>query len=170
MLCNRTEWRQFSGMSEREFDAAVRDGLPVVERPDSRGRDWKINSVQAMAWVIERAVAEAGGGGAGGGDDLDLTAERARLAKAQADLAEMEAATRRGELIATKPLKAALAQMDIAVKDRLLAVPMAGAHRALEASEKLGARGIAEIYRGEIHAALEDLASATVVCAAGPRR
>ena len=169
MLCNRTEWRQFSGMSEREFDAAVRDGLPVVERPDSRGKDWRINSVRAMAWVIERAVAEAGGG-AGDGEDLDLSAERARLTKAQADLAEMEAATRRGELIATKPLKAALAQMDIAVKDRLLAVPMAGAHRALEASEKLGARGIAEIYRGEIHAALEDLASATVVCAAGPRR
>src|SRR5919107_1497460 len=120
MICNRAEWGQFSGMSDREFDAAVRDGLPVVERPDSRGKDWRINSVRAMAWVIERAVAEAGSGGGDGdgdGEDLDLTAERARLAKAQADLAEMEAATRRGELIATKPLKAALAQMDIAVKD-----------------------------------------------------
>src|SRR5918993_5670959 len=121
MICNRMEWRQFSGMSDREFDAAVRDGLPVVERPDSRGKDWRINSVRAMAWVIERAVAEAGGGD---GEDLDLTAERARLAKAQADLAEMEAKRRKGELIDGTALKAALAQVDIAVKDRLLAVPM----------------------------------------------
>jgi phage terminase Nu1 subunit (DNA packaging protein) len=166
MICNRSEWRQFSGMSDREFDAAVRDGLPVVERPDSRGRDWKINSVRAMAWVIERAVAEAGGAG---GDDIDLTAERARLTKAQADLAEMEAAVRRGELIAAKPLKSALAQRDIAIKDRLLAVPMAGAHRAVEAAEKTGVNGVAEVYEREIHAALSDLASATLVSGAERR-
>jgi phage terminase Nu1 subunit (DNA packaging protein) len=158
MICNRTEWRQISGMSDREFDAAVRDGFPVVERPGSRGKDWKINTVRGIAWLVNRAVEAADGG-----DAPDVTAERARLTKAQADLAEMEAAARRGELIAAKPLKVALALRDIAVKDRLLAVPMAGAHRAVEAAEKTGVNGVAEVYEREIHAALSDLASATLV-------
>ena len=158
MIANRTQWRQISGMSDRESDAAVRDGFPVVGRPDTRGKDWKIDTVRGIAWLVNRAVEAAAGG-----DAPDVNAERARLTRAQADLAEMEAATRKGELIAAKPLKAALAQLDIAVKDRLLAVPMAGAHQAVEAAERLGVNGVAEVYEREIHAALSDLASATLV-------
>lgn len=168
MICNRMRWRQFSGMSDREFDAAVRDGLPVVERPDSRGRDWKINSVRAMAWLVERAVAEAGGGG--GGDDIDLTAERARLARNQADLAEMEVRRRKGELIEAEPLKAALATVHTAVRDRLLMVPSSACHRAHEAAERGGAGAIAEVYRAEIWAALQDIASAELVAAQAERQ
>jgi hypothetical protein len=99
----------------------------------------------------------------GDGKGLVLEQERAKLAKVQAEKIELELRQRRGKLVDVDEVGQVLAVMDIAIRDRLLAVPMAAADRALEASLTLGAAGIAEIYRVEINAALEALASAEIV-------
>ena len=155
----KPELAEFVGLSVRRIEQLV--AAKLLPQPEGGTLPFRASVRAILANKHAARTDEAG--------ERGLT-DQARKLKAEADLAEMEAAQKKGLLVNGPALKAALAELDIAVKDRLLAVPMAGAHRALEASEKLGARGIAEIYGREIHAALSDLASATLVCAAGPRR
>jgi phage terminase Nu1 subunit (DNA packaging protein) len=54
---------------------------------------------------------------------LDGRRERARLAKATADIRETELAQLRGELVAVRPLQVAMATMVTTVRNRILAVP-----------------------------------------------
>jgi len=56
-------------------------------------------------------------------DDLDLTAERARLAKEQADKHELENAKTRGELIVTEDAMKAWGAVVQRVRSRLLSIP-----------------------------------------------
>jgi hypothetical protein len=97
--------------------------------------------------------------------DGALAKARLRRERAKAELAEMAAARMRGGLVDAERIMAGLAVQDLALKDRLMMVPSAAAHDALEASLTRGAAGIAEVYQRAIHHALSDLASAEVVSA-----
>lgn len=132
--------------------------LPKIERGTLPFRA----ALEAWFTYLEKGKGNAKLPASGDPDELN---DKDRKLKAEADLAEMEAAQQKGLLVNGPALKAALGQRDIAVKDRLLAVPMAAAHRALEASETLGVEGVAEVYKREITAALEDLASSQLVAA-----
>lgn len=57
------------------------------------------------------------------GDDLDLSAERARLAKEQADRVSMENAVKRKELVPVAVMTVALARVSAQVAARLDGVP-----------------------------------------------
>lgn len=56
-------------------------------------------------------------------DDLDITVERARVAKEQADKLEMENAVRRGELIEREDVDRGLGEVAMRVRARLLSLP-----------------------------------------------
>lgn len=101
--------------------------------------------------------------GAAPSDQLDFNVERTRLTKEQADKTELEVRRMRGELVPVAALKSALMLQDIAVKDRLLAVPMSAAERAYNASVTDKVQGIVDVYEREIRDALNDLASTEVV-------
>ena len=59
-----------------------------------------------------------------GTDDLDLAAERARLAKMQADKIEMENAVRRGELVEVDILRTVLADVAGQLSSALESIPV----------------------------------------------
>src|SRR4051794_26611075 len=93
---------------------------------------------------------------------LDLEQERAKLAARQNEKLDLELRRLRGELVSVAEVKAALSAQDVVVKDRLLAVPMAAADRALEAAPG-GAQAIAGVYDRAIRDALSALAATKAV-------
>lgn len=74
----------------------------------------------------ETAAGRAAAAGDGG---LDLVAERARLAKAQADRQELELAVRRGQLVDAQDVRQRFAQLVTAAKTKLLGLPSAAKGR-----------------------------------------
>jgi phage terminase Nu1 subunit (DNA packaging protein) len=161
MLVNRISWLQIAGWTSRYFDSAVGKGFPVRKRPSTRGEDWEIDTSEGIAWIVAQRLEELER--ADSGEVLDLNAQRARLAKEQVDKTSMENDKARGRLADVEELRLVLEAQDVAIKDRLLAVPTAAADRALDASRARGARGIAKVYDEAIRAALRSLASAKVV-------
>lgn len=103
------------GVSAKYVQDLIRDG--VLERK-SRGlydldecRDAYISKLR------EKAAGRAGSG------ELDLVAERARLAKEQADAKEMENAVERGDLVYIEDVAKQVENQFTKVRTRLLGVP-----------------------------------------------
>jgi phage terminase Nu1 subunit (DNA packaging protein) len=90
-------------------------------------------------------------------DELDLTVERARLAKAQADKTEIENAVRCGELTQTSRIVGWYSSMVANAKNRLLQIPPtvgqqldpALAPRVVELVRKLVHEALLELSQGE---------------------
>ena len=101
-------------LSERRVQQLSREGvIPKAER----GQYDLIGSVRGyVRYLRDQAVrAQAGA--------PDYAAERARYIRARADLAEMEAAQRRGSLIAAEDIEAAWIAVLALLRTRLLALP-----------------------------------------------
>lgn len=87
----------------------------------------------------------------------DLAAERARLVRARADLAEADLAQRRGELLARGDVDAAVGGAFARVRARLLAIPSSTAPLLVGAD--MATAGT--VLRAAIHDALQELADTT---------
>src|SRR4051794_18118536 len=85
-----------AGMTPKAFDSWIAAGVSIVERPQGRGGDWLISPSQVIQWLWQ---GRAKPNGKAGPTDLSLDAERARLAKEQADGHELKNAALRGELL-----------------------------------------------------------------------
>src|SRR5689334_10852543 len=116
MLMNKAQTCSFLGWSSADFDRNQSSGFPARKASRSRGVDWQVDSVQAVAWVVNQALAEAGLVAAGTGP-LDAEQERARRDKGQADKLDLEVRRMRGELLDRATLERALAVIDGALKD-----------------------------------------------------
>src|SRR4051812_42426956 len=53
---NKAQVRQFFAWTNADFDDAVRRGFPATKPDPSRGRDWRVDSKAAPAWVVEQEV------------------------------------------------------------------------------------------------------------------
>jgi phage terminase Nu1 subunit (DNA packaging protein) len=93
----------------------------------------------------------------GDGEGLDLTAERARLAREQADGQALKNAELRGELVPGSDQAVALIALATSSSARLQAVP---AKVAAECAAESSPHGCQAIVEREIRSALEDLAEA----------
>jgi hypothetical protein len=93
-IVGRPELCQTFGITKYEAEKWVQAGCPVVERPSSPGGGWRFDTADVADWRAQQARKEAGGG-----VKLDLNAERARLAKEQADAQELKNRQTRGELV-----------------------------------------------------------------------
>lgn len=102
-------------LSERRFRELLDQG--VVDRQPARGYDEDLVREQYISHLREVAA------GRSSSDGPDLTAERARLAKEQADAQEMKNAVSRGELLARADVTAAVTASFARVRARLLAMP-----------------------------------------------
>ena len=127
MITNRQSWCQIAGWTVREFDKRVAEGFPIRRRPASRGEDWEIDTVAGIAWISARD----GGGerGVAAGSRLDLNAERARLAKEQANQTAMRNATARGELVPASSVDRTMISVFSRIRSKLLALPNKAAPR-----------------------------------------
>src|SRR3954451_20881541 len=93
MMANRAQCCAIFGWSQREFDRNMALGLPAKKKSSSRGETWAVDTVAAISWVVAQAVGE----GEGDPGVLDLNAERARLLKHQANIAQLTEQERRAD-------------------------------------------------------------------------
>lgn len=93
----------------------------------------------------------------GAGEGLDLTSERARLAKEQADAQEIKNAQLRGELIPQADVETMVVSLASGTAQRLRGVPSKAAALAHAAETIAEAE---QVIRREVDAALEELADA----------
>ncbi len=110
-----------TGWTSSQFDKAVRDGMQVAERPNGRGTDWIVFMGDVIRWIVEQELKAAGHDPAQV-VKLDLNAERARLAKEQADKTRMENELARGELVRASDVAKADEITYTALRDRILGI------------------------------------------------
>ena len=107
-----------------------------------RGRETLVD----LREVVQYRLGELGG--------LDLTAERARLARVQAERQELALARERGALLEAGDVQAVWEQYIAHCRARLLALPDTAAPRVVS----LDVRGAADILRELVYEALTELA------------
>lgn len=92
----------------------------VISTGTTRGR---FPAAAAVRAIVSHYREVAAGRRNKAGQGFDLVTERARLAAAQADRAELELAHRRGELVDGKAIRLAYVGMVTAARNRLRAIP-----------------------------------------------
>jgi phage terminase Nu1 subunit (DNA packaging protein) len=121
LAVSRRQCCDILGWTPNTFDKAVREGMPVAERPSGRGTDYVVFMGDVIRWIVEREL-RAAGHEPSEVVKLDLNAERARLAKEQADKTAIENATARGELLPVADVRRTYETLFTSLRDRVLAV------------------------------------------------
>jgi phage terminase Nu1 subunit (DNA packaging protein) len=140
-------------LSERRVQQLSRDGvIPKAER----GQYDLVAAVRGyVAYLRDLAVKAQGGA-------PDFGVERARLIKAKADIAEMEAEGRRGELLPAEAVEAAWTAILARLRARLLVLPDRLAPLCVEEATIAGVR---DQIRKAVREALLELSETPVVAA-----
>jgi phage terminase Nu1 subunit (DNA packaging protein) len=121
LAVSRRQCCDILGWTQADFDKAVRDGMPVAERPSGRGTDWVVFMGDVIRWIVEQEL-RAAGHKPSEVVKLDLNAERARLAKEQADKTHLENQLARKELLRAEDVAKADEVIFAALRDRVMAV------------------------------------------------
>jgi terminase small subunit / prophage DNA-packing protein len=103
------------GCSVTTVDRYLRSGCPG----EKGSKEYQLNTARVIRWLIERSSRAAGDGDG----ESSQAAVRRRLTLAQAELAEMKAAERRGQMVAIEDVTPIIAEELAAVRSRLLAAP-----------------------------------------------
>ena len=141
-------------LSERRIQQLSREGvIPKAER----GQYDLVGAVRGYVVSACRDLAVRAQAGA-----PDFGVERARLIKAKADLAEMEADGRRGELLPADAVEAAWTAVLARLRARLLVLPD---RLAPLCHEETTIAGVRDQIRKAVREALDELAATPVVAA-----
>lgn len=146
-----SEIAELVGCTPRHLQQLAQDG--IIPKA-ARGR-WSAASVTAYCQYLQADVRRG---------PADFQAERARLTRAQANLAEATLSQRQGELLARDDVDAAVIGAFARVRARLLAIPskvapMIGGQSSPEASETIR-RAIYEALRELSETSVSDLTKA----------
>lgn len=144
-------------LSERRFSELLDAG--VIERQDRGNYDLEKVRVAYIRYLRMRAL----GSSEKTGSELERAADEARLAKAKADKAEMEAAEMRGELIPSDQVAEAFHGAIVIMKTRLNGIPARAAPVAYSAPSVSAAEAA---IRREVDEALGELGKAQVITTA----
>ena len=136
---------QALGCSKRHIQQLAKDG--IIPKSD-RGR-WPLEAIAAFIAYLQ---ADARRGPA------DYALERARLTRAQADVAELALAERRGDLLAREDVDAAMIATLGRVRSRLLAVPSKCAAEAAQSGDPREAEGV---IKSAVYDVLSELSQTT---------
>jgi phage terminase Nu1 subunit (DNA packaging protein) len=154
-LVNRTELARALGVNAFTVTKWQNDGLPVAER-GGPGRESRYDLALAMAWWRARETTRLGG--AGGAASLEV--ERARLARAQTEKAQLDLELKRGQLLPVGEITRVWGNITAAIRAKLLALPQAAAERCVEEAAH-GAAAVQQVLEETIHEALRELGSWT---------
>lgn len=155
-----TDLARLLGISERRI-RELRDRGTI---PDN-GRGRYVLGIAVPAYSEHIRALGAGWKGEGeGGEVLDLTAERARKAKEEADRLEMQNAVMRGELLARSDVDAAVIEDYSRVRAKLLGIPSKVAPLVAATSEPREAEGL---VKRAINEALQELSDPEALFDAG---
>jgi phage terminase Nu1 subunit (DNA packaging protein) len=149
------------GWTTYQFDKAVREGMPVAERPTSRQTDYVVFMGDVIRWIVNQEL-KAAGHEPDETSPLDLNAERARLAKEQADKTQLENKLARGELLRAEDVLKADEIVFSGLRDRVMAVQSV-VPLLCDAALKDGERAMRPLLRDALTSALEDVGSAKLV-------
>lgn len=155
MRLNKSQVVELLGCSMQRISTLIAQGLPVLQR-GSRGKDWAFDGAAIVEWVRQQEAAKLGDTG----EKLDPDQAKARKDQAQAELAELELAKRRGALIEVAKVEAMMAGDYAFTKQRMLAMPSKVAPLLSVITEPAEIQAI--LYR-EVSDSLNELAAANDV-------
>lgn len=139
-------------ITDRRVQQLAKEGVLVKE---GRGRYPLIPNIQAyIKYWQDRAV-----GAREMGEAPDYHAEKARLVKAQADKAEMEAEQLKGRLLDAEIVEREWGKVLTNLRQALLSIPSKIAQSVSSASDAVEAE---EIIRAQIHEALNELSAGQI--------
>jgi phage terminase Nu1 subunit (DNA packaging protein) len=159
LAVSRRQCCDILGWTPNTFDRAVGDGMPVAERPNGRGTDYVLFMGDVIGWLVEREVRAAGVEPV---EKLDLNAERARLAKEQADKTQLENKLARGELIRAEDVLKTGEIFYTGIRDRVTQVASVAPLLYDAAVGEEGLPKVRELLRQALVDALEEVGSAEV--------
>jgi phage terminase Nu1 subunit (DNA packaging protein) len=123
MQANLDELAEILGVARSTISAWVRDGMPAVE-PGGTGKAWIFSVPECIEWWAENKRRPKRHATAAGDHDPDSPesyeeAERRKMVAA-ADRAELELLTATGQVVEITDVAAAVADMHVLVRTRLL--------------------------------------------------
>lgn len=113
MVVGTAQFAELVGLSVPCIMSYIQQGLPLVSGDGKRGS--KIDSAAGVQWLRDRDKAGTPAG--------DLGTEKLRLAKAQADLAEIEVKVESGKLVSLEEQGKQWDDTVLRIRSRLLALP-----------------------------------------------
>ena len=117
-IVNRTGISEVFGVALNTIDSWVRQGCPVVQKGGGKGQEWQFNTAHVSKWLRDRDVEEATGGIP---DDIEML--RIRKQKAETELAELELATKKGEVALIAEFERIQAMVFAAIRANVMNVP-----------------------------------------------
>lgn len=145
MRVNRAVLSEILGVSEAGLTTWADEGMPV--KRDGRGTEWEADPADCVSWLLQRERDRIAATG-------PVSEQRARLLRAQADRAELDARREAGELVRAADVEREVFAVMRATRDRLRGVSSRIA--PIVAAESDVAR-VDAIIDGEIGVALEDV-------------
>lgn len=150
-IVNKAELAEIIGISLKGVDEMIRRGMPLVSRGgEGRGASFQIDVSDVMKWQVSQATKDVS-------DKLEaINIDEARLRKvaAEAALAELDLALKRGDAVSLTAVAKMWAGMVTAFKYRCLSIPAKLAPVLVAETDLVVARGMLE---REIHEALDEL-------------
>lgn len=153
-IVSRATLANLQGVSLPTIDAWVRAGCPVVTR-GGRGKEWKFDNAQVTEWRIDRKVAEATGA-----EKADTEELRRRKLLAETELAELDVARERGQVVSVEQLQRNLGNLFAEISINLRNIPGRVCASLVGLTDE---RRIKEIILGEIDQTLNALADSDVL-------
>jgi phage terminase Nu1 subunit (DNA packaging protein) len=138
--------------------------MPIREKASSRGKPHKFNTAEVVAWMLERQAADNDEPVA---EIIDFEEARARKVSAEADLAELQLATRRSELVEIDTVAGLVESAFATVRLRLLGMPARVAHRLAPVRS---AAAIRRVLEDDFREVLEELVDGALVARSAAER
>ncbi len=117
-IVSQTDLAAIMGVTAMTVRAWERKGMPVA-RKGSRGRPGQYNTADVIRWRAEQAAQAA----TGDTNAMDMEEAKRRKTAAEAALAEMDLALRRGELIEVDTVGRLVAEEYATVRANIMAMP-----------------------------------------------
>lgn len=134
------------GVSLPTIDNWVRGGCSYIQK-GGRGQEWKFNTATVSNWLRDRDVEDATNGIP---DDIELL--RVRKQKAETELAELELATKKGEVALISEFEQVQAMVFAAIRANIMNVPQRAVLQLLGETDE---RVFKEKLKAELVLALE---------------
>jgi len=128
--------------------------MPFIESPDSGGREWLFATATVIEWLIIRAQKPDSK------ENLDLSLERARLARAQTVNQQLKNEVSTGRLVPAEVIEQRLASSIGRCRALLLGIPSASAGQIVLLTKKhpdAAERVVRELLLKMVDAALNEL-------------
>lgn len=153
---NKASLCVFLGVSRPVVDRLIAEGLPAKEGSSTRP---VFDASQVAKWLVQRAEYS---GKRRSDNVVDFTDQRERLAAAQADKAEIQAAILRGELVRADAAEQAWSAGVTAARDLFRMIPMSAVDRVLAAAED-GRAAVKAVLEDEVDDVLRRVAAMEIV-------